>query len=247
MTWFKVDDKFHGSEEVMSIPTQDRAAAIGLWTLAGAWSSDHLKDGFVPITHLEQWGGTVELAEILVRAKLWVRVRKSGFQFRNWDKWQITREQVETAREREREKKAGWRAAKAAKQGDGPGVVPGDISRVPGLSPLSRPVPTRPDPTRPLKEDLSVGKSRGKTPAQDGFGNEPVDNMKPNLDRIHARLIDITPDDTKVEFMHAAMVSDEFLARAPSPPRMATSYVLSCITRHSNAVVNYIQTGRWSE
>lgn len=149
MTWFKVDDKFHASEEVMSIPLAQRAAAIGLWTLAGAWSSDHLKNGYVPTTHLETWGGTVEMAVVLVTAKLWTRSGKSGFQFRNWEKWQITREQVEANRERERDKKAGWRAAKAAKSGAGPEGVPGGQFARPQLVPS---IPTRPDPTRPIEE-----------------------------------------------------------------------------------------------
>jgi hypothetical protein len=158
VTWFKVDDKFHGSEEVMSIPLAQRAGAIGLWTLAGAWSSDHLKNGFVPVTHLESWGGSVELAETLVTAKLWTRKRKVGYEFRNWEKWQITREQVEANRERERDKKAGWRAAKAAKSGDGHGGVPGDIEGSPGGVPS---IPTRPDPTRPITPKGVTPRTRG--------------------------------------------------------------------------------------
>jgi hypothetical protein len=149
VTWFKVDDKFHASEEVMSIPLPQRAGAIGLWTLSGAWSSDHLKNGFVPVTHLETWGGTVEMAEVLVTAKLWTRVGKRGYQFRNWAKWQITREQVESNREREREKKAGWRAAKAAKTEGSPDGVPGGQVPRPQVVPS---IPTRPDPTRPDQE-----------------------------------------------------------------------------------------------
>lgn len=157
MTWFKVDDKFHASEEVMSIPLLQRAAAIGLWTLSGAWSSDHLKNGYVPATHLETWGGTVEMAEALVTAKLWTRVGKRGYQFRNWAKWQITREQVESNRERERDKKAEWRAAKAAKAGAGPGGVPRGHFERPQLVPS---IPTRPDPTRPREEAKASSRSR---------------------------------------------------------------------------------------
>jgi len=157
VTWFKVDDKFHASEEVMSIPLSQRAAAIGLWTLSGAWSSDHLKNGYVPLTHLETWGGTVEMADALVTAKLWIRVGKRGYQFRNWEKWQITREQVELNRERERDKKAEWRAAKAAKSGVGPDGVPGGHLPRPQLVPS---IPTRPDPTRPLEEAKASSSAR---------------------------------------------------------------------------------------
>ncbi len=145
MTWFKVDDKFHSSVEVMSIPTPKRAAAIGLWCLAGAWSSDQLKDGYVPVTMLKTWGATIVLADVLVTAKLWTRVGKTGYRFRNWAKWQITRAQVETAREQEAARKKSWRESKAQKSQQ-------TSTDVPDMSPLSRPDPTRPDPTRPLKE-----------------------------------------------------------------------------------------------
>jgi len=159
MTWFKVDDKFHSSVEVMSITPSKRAAAVGLWCLAGAWSSDQLKDGYVPITMLKTWGGTTALADALVVAKLWTRVGKNGYRFRNWSKWQITREQVETARAQEAARKKSWRESKAQKTLQ-------TSTDVPALSPLSRPDPTRPDPTRPLKE-LKGGADKSK----------PVDNQ----------------------------------------------------------------------
>ena len=37
MAWFKVDDGFHSSRKVLSIPRRSRLAAIGAWTIAGAW------------------------------------------------------------------------------------------------------------------------------------------------------------------------------------------------------------------
>ena len=124
----------------MSIPPNKRAASIGLWCLAGAWSSDQLKDGYVPTTMLKTWGGSEELAANLVAAKLWTRVGKTGYRFRNWAKWQVMRAQVETTREQERVRKASWRESKAQKSQQ-------TSTDVPPMSPLSRPDPTRPDPT----------------------------------------------------------------------------------------------------
>jgi hypothetical protein len=153
VAWFKVDDKFHSSEEVMSIPLAERAAAIGLWTLAGAWSADQLKDGYVPVTHLETWGGTIEIATSLVRAKLWTRVGSRGFQFRNWDKWQTTRADVDERQSGWREKKAAERARKAVKTGAGLDGVSSDMLGSPAPVPS---IPSRPVPTRPVPSDLTT-------------------------------------------------------------------------------------------
>ena len=120
MVWFIVDDKFHASEEVLSIPREHRAAAIGLWTLAGAWSSDHLKDGFVPLYLLDQLAGSVDLAELLVSpAKLWSRKGQSGYQFRNWSKWQRTRADVDATRKAARDRKAAYHPARLLPSGGG--------------------------------------------------------------------------------------------------------------------------------
>lgn len=150
MSWFKVDDKFHTSEPVKRIPRAVRMGAIGLWTLAGSWSSDHLKDGYVPEFMVEELGGTSEQAAALVEVKLWRRVR-DGYRFNKWDEWQQTREQVEANRQAEKDKKAAWRARKAGKAvtaARGPEGVPemstGDTSVRPGSVPS---IPTRPDPT----------------------------------------------------------------------------------------------------
>jgi hypothetical protein len=243
MTWFKLDDKFHSSEPVRRIPREIRMAACGLFAVAGTWSADHLKDGFVPAFMLDDWGASVELADALVKVGLWRKAR-NGYRFREWSPWQPTRAEIELNRAQERDRKKAYRASRQQNTGDSPGSVPVGQIRIPDTP--SRPVPSRPVPTVD-KTDLSVDTLRANKAGKDGSGNEPVDNTRPNLDRIHARLEEIVPSDTKVERMHAAMVADEFLARAPTPPRMATAYVLSCITRHANAVVNFIQTDRWSE
>lgn len=81
MTWFKVDDSLH------SHPKQTAAslAAIGLWTVAGSWSANHLTDGFVPDHQIPSLSrGQVELAKELVSAGLWRRA-KGGYQFHEWD------------------------------------------------------------------------------------------------------------------------------------------------------------------
>jgi hypothetical protein len=142
MVWFKVDDKFHSSKEVLLIPSENRHEAIGLWTLTGAWSADHLTDGFIADYVLEAMGGRREIANLLVRpAKLWAR-KRDGFQFRNWERWQITRAEVEKTRQAERDRKAAYRQRRQESIEDVPGGVP--------VGQIHRPdTPTRPDPTRP--------------------------------------------------------------------------------------------------
>ena len=43
--WFKGDDNFPTHPKTLSIPRNQRCAAIGLWTLAGMWSGKNLTDG----------------------------------------------------------------------------------------------------------------------------------------------------------------------------------------------------------
>jgi hypothetical protein len=84
MVWFKVDDKLHSHNKIRKVLADD-PAALALWTVAGSWSSDNLTDGFVP-DHQLPWllpKGADELAQILVAARLWRRVR-GGYQFHEW-------------------------------------------------------------------------------------------------------------------------------------------------------------------
>jgi hypothetical protein len=81
MVWFKVDDTFHSHPKQMAASL----AAVGLWSVAGSWSSNHLTDGFVPdhvIPSLSR--GAPELAKELCAAGLWRRVR-GGYQFHQWN------------------------------------------------------------------------------------------------------------------------------------------------------------------
>lgn len=81
MTWFKVDDSFHSHPKALATPL----AAIGLWSLAGAWSSNHLTDGFVPDYAIPSLArGQTQLADELVAAGLWRRA-KGGYLFHQWD------------------------------------------------------------------------------------------------------------------------------------------------------------------
>lgn len=95
MTWFKVDDSFHAHPKVLATD----ADALGLWVVAGAWSSSNLTDGFVP-THalLRLTPGADDLARKLVTSGLWRRT-KGGFQFHDWLTYQPSKEEATAGRD----------------------------------------------------------------------------------------------------------------------------------------------------
>jgi hypothetical protein len=109
MSWFKVDDGFSDHPKVRSIPRATRAAAIGLWTLAGSWSAKNLTDGHVPAYMLAELGCTRGQAAALVQAGLWLRAG-DGYDFHEWDDHQPSREQVTERRAKTAERVARWRA-----------------------------------------------------------------------------------------------------------------------------------------
>lgn len=96
MPWFKVDDSFHAHPKVLAT----EPGALGLWVVAGAWSSAHLTDGFVPTHALSRLlPGSDELARKLVTAGLWRRT-KGGYQFHDWSDFQPSADDVRTVREK---------------------------------------------------------------------------------------------------------------------------------------------------
>jgi len=149
MAWFKTTDTLMTDAKVIMMPLHERGMALGTWIACGTWSTQHTTDGKIPAAIVEAFVGTLEGAETLVEAHMWKRIR-GGFQFNKWDKYQFTREQIETKRNEDRERKADWRAAR----GKTPLVRPGNVPHVSqrdtaGTNAVSNtPVPSRPDPTR---------------------------------------------------------------------------------------------------
>jgi len=160
MPWFNVDDGFANSKPVLRIPRRYRCAAIGLWTLAGSWSAKELTDGFIPDHAIEEFAGTPQIAEHLVRAGLW-RKTEDGWQFEGWAKWQKTKEKVLAYREREAEKKRTQRSGPkpAGSESVSPGDSLGTETNVPqgqdGESPMC--------PGQPLPTPLPTPKSSVET------------------------------------------------------------------------------------
>jgi hypothetical protein len=96
MTWFKVDDSFHAHPKVLATD----ADALGLWVVAGAWSSAHLTDGFLPDHALPRLlPDSATLARKLITAGLWRKVR-GGYQFHDWSDFQPASSDVRAMREK---------------------------------------------------------------------------------------------------------------------------------------------------
>jgi hypothetical protein len=109
MPWFPVDDGFAFHHKAVRAGN----AAIGLWTRAGSWCAQQLTDGYVPDDMVAVLG-TPAQAERLVKAGLWHRDVRGGYQFHDWAApgRNKTRQQVEERRAAEAAKKARQRAPK---------------------------------------------------------------------------------------------------------------------------------------
>ena len=163
MPWFKIDDGFTNSKPVLRLQRRVRASAIGLWTLAGAWSAKELTDGFVPEYVIEELASTPAIAAHLVKCGLWENAEE-GWQFKGWEKYQPTREQIMEARDREAERKRKYRESQRRPSGTTPGPTEGHQQE------SEPPDPTRPDPTRPSKEEPN--------------GSSPKIEERPDIDKV---------------------------------------------------------------
>ena len=69
MAWGKLDDGLYDHPKLDELGRY-KLAGVGLWALCISWSNHRLTDGVVPATRIKALGGTVELADRLVRAGL---------------------------------------------------------------------------------------------------------------------------------------------------------------------------------
>lgn len=131
MPWFRVDDSFHSHPKVLATPP----AALGLWVVAGAWSSAHLTDGFIPDNVLP-WllPDSGKLADALVTSGLWKR-RKGGYQFHDWYARNPSRKAVENQRKTNNARQRRWQDAQR-------NAVTDNVSNG-----VTNSAPTRPSPT----------------------------------------------------------------------------------------------------
>src|SRR5690606_32850680 len=144
MTWFKVDDSFHSHPKVLATDP----AALGLWVVAGAWSSANLTGGFVPDRALPRLlPDGASLAKELVAAGLWKR-SKGGYLFHDWTDYNpaAEEERAKRAKRAEAGRKGGLASGRTRSKPRSNGEANASTSVRESLNP--RPVPSRPEGTR---------------------------------------------------------------------------------------------------
>jgi hypothetical protein len=133
VTWFKVDDGLPDHPKVIALG-KDQLAAMGLWTLVGAWAARYGTGGHVPEAIVRRHDPRLRLARKLVAVGLWERDYSSvthelldgnpHFKYHDWYDIQLSQEEVERKREQNRERQRRFRRRRAGLDPDDPG--PGD-------------------------------------------------------------------------------------------------------------------------
>lgn len=122
MTWFKVDDSFHSHPKVLVTDP----SALGLWVVAGSWSSSNLTNGFVPDYVLPRLLADADkLASALVTAGLWRRT-KNGYVFHDFHDYNPTADDVRAERAAARERMRELRKRRRNQQ-NGAAEVPANV------------------------------------------------------------------------------------------------------------------------
>jgi hypothetical protein len=133
--WFRLDDSFHSHHKVIQAGNE----AVGLYVRCGTYASQHLTDGYIP-EHVALLYGSAELAETLVRAKLWRRVR-GGWQMPDYLEYNPSKSEVvdKSQKRAEAGRKGGVASGKARSKpeanasADASGLV--EAKRTPSRSP----------------------------------------------------------------------------------------------------------------
>lgn len=202
---FNVDLGFYDSDEVLSIPRKLRAAAVGVWTLAGSFSANRLSDGRVPAEALRNLGCTPAIRAALMAttkadgtpSPLWLEADAGAIQFTRWPKWQRTSAEVKAYREGEAERK---RKAREAKKGTTTSKDDETSGRTSGGTPQNvQPEGGDPKPETKPETELSTYVPESAT---DPYGRGIA--ATPAADLVRRTIPRNTPAPTQTGLRHAA-------------------------------------------
>lgn len=227
MTWAKLDDALPDHEKILRVGP----LGLALQVKAICWSSKHLTDGFLPAHVVEHFLAEFryglapesqladELQERMIEAGLWEKNGDFGYTIHDYLDYNPSKKQVmKQRREMQAKGKRGGEAS-AKRRAEAQGNRPAE--------PPSRPVPSRPGPSRSDPEEPSPGREGdpGEDPLRplDGFAGweEGWDAIKariqtlPFLDRYQAWLTDLDwwkTQDEKFEAVPATL--DQLLCGA---------------------------------
>jgi len=155
--WFKVDDGFHSSRKLLSIPKRHRLAAAGLWVIAGSWCGQQLTNGRVPDYMLKEWGATPATVQALLDSGLW-EVESDANVFYKWHEYQPSKRDVDAERAASRERMRDLRAKRKGVKPQESGAKGDMFARTSpnGSESVRNPDPTRPDPVSKDTESVSA-------------------------------------------------------------------------------------------
>ena len=166
MGWFKIDDQLFSHPKVLSIDPRYRLTAMGIFVLAGSWSSTYLTDGVVPEHWLSSIQATKQQAQVLIKAGLW-DPHPLGYVFHDWADYNPTRDEVLAKRQVRAaagkiggEHSASKRASKVQANASASASPIVDVC----FDHVSTPVPARPDPTTTAPTVLPTASPNGAAP-----------------------------------------------------------------------------------
>lgn len=103
MTWFKVDDRFPESDKVIELVLRPEGlAALGVWTLCGAWAAGRGNGGRITEAVVKRFRGTRKHVAALVAVGLW-DPSDDEWLFHDWADYNESAEAAEAVKVAERE------------------------------------------------------------------------------------------------------------------------------------------------
>ena len=181
---FNVPLGFYDGSEVESIPKRIRAAAVGVWALAGNYAATQLTDGYVGPGVLKMIGCTDAIRaalKVTINKKgelspLWIDARNGGIQLTNWPKHQRTNDEVTTYRASEAARKRDERSTKR-------NATTSENVKTSGRTSAGQGADVRPDDRDPktkteteTEESGTPGGAHPRTPPPDHCRNHPNGN-----------------------------------------------------------------------
>lgn len=225
--WFRVDDGLAFHHKAIKAGN----AALGLWVRAGAWSSQHLTDGFVPAAVALQIGTEPQVRKLL-DAGLWLP-EEGGYQFHDWLQCNRAGAQVRAERKQRAASQQARRAQKSEKHPSSEAHEAGHAPNAGGTGDSGRKLdsfesqsyPTFPIRPRSAPPEAGYDSASGYGP---GIGsNSSSDNVNPrggsNSDR---SLTGGVPEDYRWQSRQPAdasmegvrLLNEHIAASSPRPP-----------------------------
>jgi len=111
-------------------------AAIGIWSMAGAYCMRELTDGWVPAYWVQTWPNGPKHATTLVTVGLWEREERGGlpgFRFHDWEFYQRSSQRIDDEKRKARQRMQTLRGARGESNGQPVSEARGSPARSPDV------------------------------------------------------------------------------------------------------------------